>query len=80
MAVVGPQWIGRNVGHDDRLFSIDGGAARSGARPDLRAVNGLNVFLGKTGSSPMSQRYTVSVKKKNTATTAIVVFNEANSM
>src|SRR5450755_2475071 len=76
IAVVGPQRVGRDIGHDDRLLPINGGAARSHARPYLRSVNGPCVFLGKTGGSAVAQSYAVSVQKKNgTQHSAVLLLN-----
>src|SRR5260370_11673855 len=76
MTVIRPQWVGRNIGHDDRLFPINGGAARPRARSSFHPVNGLAVFLRKTGGSAISQSNAVSLKKKNRAQhSAVILFD-----
>src|SRR5580658_3069678 len=67
LAIVHPQGVGRYIGDDDWLLTINGGTARSRVRPDLQHVDRLAVFLRKAGSSSTSQSHTVRVQKKDGA-------------
>src|SRR5580658_7938073 len=64
---VRPQRVGRDVGDDNRLLTINGRTARSHRTTNLRTINSLTVFRRQTGSRPMSQSYAISLKKKNGA-------------
>ncbi len=63
IAIVRPQRVVRNIGDDDLLAPVDGCAARTNARADLHAVNGLAVFSWKRRRSAVPQRLTIPIQQ-----------------
>src|SRR5438445_3308424 len=65
--VVLPEWIFKNVSHNNRLSAVHGGAARSCLRSNAKAVNGVVVGLRKTGSSAVPHVLAVVIQEQDRA-------------
>ena len=66
-AIVGPQRVGENIGDDHRLTAVGGGAARSDARPDLDAVDRLDVVRRQARRGAVAQPTPVVVQQQDGA-------------
>src|ERR1700674_733966 len=64
MAVIRPQGVSRDIGHDNRLSPECCGAARSHTWADLHAVNSLTVFLGERRRCAVPQGLAITIQKE----------------
>src|SRR5580700_4989903 len=67
MPVVCPEGVGRNIGNDHLLSSMNGGATRSRASADLQALDSLTVFFRERRRGTVPQSSAIGIQQQNGA-------------
>src|SRR6266513_2385398 len=65
MAVLVPEWVGRDIGNDNSFSPVSGGSARTGTRTNQCAVNRLRVTFGKAGCCAVPQTFPIGAYEKD---------------